>query len=424
MLHHAAFPFLARKLLYLLLLTVLAGCQQDIKLTKGRPYRIKGQVTGCEGCQVSLQLYDYNRTRTTQTTIQADTVQKGRFQISGRTTRPGFYEVHVRPLQGSGPLRAIIYLPADPVEITANINGLPAGRLQRLESQFRARNTAGTFARITATSPLPVQAEINTFLFMQDSLALAYFKKEEKTYADFRATYDSGNRQLINAWADSVRQVIDKFALFKAYAADLFIRRYPISEAAILAMLENHHESTTNYRFNKYFKRLSPPMQTSYYGQILARKLTVPDKPAKYKQHWVGSSITYLKGKTPAGRQLDVLAEFRKNKLTLVNFWASWHGPSRWQMPAFQQLYQQHHDKGFGIIAVSFDRDHRAWTQAIAQEGLAFRHVSELKGKEAEEYKRFRIRDMPFNILFDAKGNMVAVDLSPKEVAQKLKQAL
>jgi thiol-disulfide isomerase/thioredoxin len=257
---------------------------------------------------------------------------------------------------------------------------------------------------------------------LQDSLKLAYLKKEEQTLASFRSTYDSGNRQLINAWADSTR--LFRYPLYKAYAADLFVRRHPHSEAAILAMLENHHEKTTNYRFNRYFQALSPPLQTSYYGQILARKLTVPNKPAKYKQHWVGSSITYLKGKTPAGKELEVLKVFRQNKVTLLTFWASWNGPSRWQMPQYQQLYEQNHDKGLGIIAVSFDHDQAAWTQAIAQEKLSFHQVSELKGEQAEEYKRFRIRDIPFNILFDAQGTMIAVDLSPKELAKKLKQLL
>lgn len=215
-----------------------------------------------------------------------------------------------------------------------------------------------------------------------------------------------------------------KYSFYKAQAADLFIRRHRHSEAAILAMLDNHHEKTTNYRFNQYFKALPAPLQTSFYGQVLARKLTVPDKPARHRQYWMGGNITYLKGKTPAGKPLDALAVFRQNKLTLVNFWASWHGPSRWQMPHYQKLYRQYHGKGFDVIAVSFDLSHRAWTRAIAEEGLTFRHVSELKGQKAEEYLRFRIRDMPFNILFDARGNMVAVDLTPKEVARKLQEGL
>jgi thiol-disulfide isomerase/thioredoxin len=413
-----------------LLLTgmLLASCQQEIKILKGRRYQVSGQVAHCEGCQVTLQLYDYNQYYTEQTAIQVDTVRNGRFRITGRTTRPGFYEIHIKQKEAFRWVATKIYLPADSVHITADVHGLPAGKLQRFDSQFKTltnyspRRWAGSFGKITATSAAPVQKDITQYFLLQDSLMLECLKKEEKTLETFRSTYDSGNPKLINAWADSMRLLKSPF--FKAYAADLFIRQHPHSEAAILAMLENHHESTTNYRFNQYFKALSPPLQTSFYGQILARKLMVPDKPAKYKQHWVGSSITYLKGKTPAGKELDVMQVFKQNKLTLVHFWASWNGPSRWQMADYQQLYRQNRDKGFEIIAVSFDRDRGAWTKTIAEEGLAFRHVSELKGESAEEYKRFRIRDIPFNILFDDTGTMVGVDLSPQEVTQQLHQGL
>ena len=123
---------------------------------------------------------------------------------------------------------------------------------------------------------------------------------------NFRSTYDSENPDLMNAWGDSVQQFPSKLPFYKAYAADVFIGQHPQSEVAILAMLESHHEKTTNYRYNQYFKALSSASQNSFYGKILAQKLTQSNKPAKYKQHWVGSSITYLKGKTPTGEELDV----------------------------------------------------------------------------------------------------------------------
>jgi thiol-disulfide isomerase/thioredoxin len=422
---------LARILLPLLPgLLLLASCQQQFKIKKGRPYHVSGQVANCEGCEVKLQLYDYNRYKTEQTAIQVDTVKNGRFAIAGRTTRPGFYEIHIKQPQSRDWAGAVIYLPADSVHLRADLNGLPPGKLQRFYTQFQslpnfnARTWAGSFVLVTASSSSPVQQDITQYFLLRDSLMLECLKKEGQTLEAFRATFGSGNRKLTNAWADSVRQAPTRYAFYKAQAADLFIRRHRHAEAAILAMLDNHHEKTTNYRFNQYFKALPPRLQTSFYGQVLAKSLTVPDKPAKYKQNWVGSSITYLKGQTPAGRPLDVAAVFRQNKLTLVNFWASWHGPSRWQMPAYQKLYRQYHGKGFDLIAVSFDMTHGAWTRAIAEEGLAFRHVSELKGPKAEDYLRFRIRDMPFNILFDARGKMVAVDLTPQEVARQLEQGL
>jgi hypothetical protein len=112
-------------LLSIISFLLTASCQQEVKSLKGRPYEVSGQVGHCEGCEVKLQLYDYNRFATEQTAILEDTVKDGRFQLKGRTTRPGFYEIHLIPQQVRRPLRAIIYLPADPVHIRADILGLP-----------------------------------------------------------------------------------------------------------------------------------------------------------------------------------------------------------------------------------------------------------------------------------------------------------
>ncbi|KAA5547468.1 TlpA family protein disulfide reductase [Adhaeribacter rhizoryzae] len=412
-------------LLLVLVLMGFASCQQEVKHLKGRSYKITGEVANCEGCEVKLQLYDFNQYKfAEQTPIRLDSVKNNRFTLKGRTTQAGFYEVHIKDKVTGKPMVAIVYLPAELIHLTADANGLAPGKLQRFQSNLLPAGRTGAFDKISVTSSSPVQADITKFLLLQDSLTVAYLKKEKETYTAFRSTYDSGNPKLINAWADSVQQVPYKYSLYKAYAADLFIRQHPQSEVTILAMLENHHEKTTNYRFYRYFKALPLSKQITFYGQALARKLNLPDKPAKYKQHWVGSSITYLKGKTPDQEELDVKKIFNQNKYTLLTFWASWNVPSRSQMTEYQKIYQQHQKQGFEIIAVSFDQDYRAWTQAIADEALTFRQVSELKGKYADEYRRFRIRDIPFNILFDNRGTMVAVDLTPQEVAQKLKQNL
>ncbi|GEO06092.1 hypothetical protein AAE02nite_37560 [Adhaeribacter aerolatus] len=409
----------------MLALLSLAACQQEVKHLKGRGYKVTGAVANCEGCEVKLQLYDYNQYKyVQQTPIRVDSVKNNHFTIKGRTTRAGFYEVHIKDKATGQPMVAIIYLPATAVHLTADTKGLVPGEWQPVQSELHAAGRPGSFDNISITSNSPVQAEITKYFLLQDSLVVEYLKKEKKTYAAYRSTYDSGNPKLINAWADSVRDLPNKLPLYKAYAADLFIRQHPQSEVAILAMLENYHEKTTNYRFYRYFNALPLSRQLTFYGQALARKLNLSNKPARSKQHWVGSSITYLKGKTPAKAELDVKKIFSQNKYTLLTFWASWNVPSRAQMPEYQRLYQQHQKQGFEIIAVSFDQDYKAWTQAIADEALTFQHVSELKGEDAFEYRRFRIRDIPFNILFDNRGTMVAVDLTPQEVARKLKQNL
>jgi thiol-disulfide isomerase/thioredoxin len=71
-----------------------------------------------------------------------------------------------------------------------------------------------------------------------------------------------------------------------------------------------------------------------------------------------------------AGEPLSI-AKF-KGKVVLVDFWATWCGPCRGELPNVLAAYKKYHDKGFEIIGISLDRDENALKSFIKENGMVW----------------------------------------------------
>ena len=117
-----------------------------------------------------------------------------------------------------------------------------------------------------------------------------------------------------------------------------------------------------------------------------------------------------------------VLSEIiAQNKLTLVDFWASWCGPCRRENPVVKAAYEQFHELGFDVIGVSVDQDEAAWLQAVEEDQLPWTDVRDTENTVSEDYMIYYI---PSNFLFDQDGNMVAKGLRGEDLAAKLAELL
>jgi len=113
-----------------------------------------------------------------------------------------------------------------------------------------------------------------------------------------------------------------------------------------------------------------------------------------------------------------------KGKYVLVDFWASWCGPCRRENPAVVAAYQKYHDKGFDILAVSMDDNKDKWLAAIAKDNLTWTHVSDLKGWQNSVGKMYGVTSIPFNVLLDKEGKILAKSLRGADLEAKLAELL
>jgi len=140
------------------------------------------------------------------------------------------------------------------------------------------------------------------------------------------------------------------------------------------------------------------------------------------KLKWVGKQAPEISLPDTEGRTVK-LSSFR-GKYVLVDFWASWCGPCRRENPNVVQAYNQFKNKNFTILGVSLDRQKEAWEKAIVEDNLNWTHISDLKYWQSEVVPIYQVASIPFNVLVDPDGKVVAENLRGNALEQKLQQVL
>ena len=138
------------------------------------------------------------------------------------------------------------------------------------------------------------------------------------------------------------------------------------------------------------------------------------------KQKVIGEPFIDLEEPDTDGN-LHKLSEYLgKGNWVLVDFWASWCGPCRAEMPNVVATYEQYHAKGFDVVGLSFDKDKDAWVKAISDLKMPWIHLSDLKGWQTVASDTYTVKSIPDNILVDPEGKIIARGLRGAELGAKL----
>ncbi len=137
-----------------------------------------------------------------------------------------------------------------------------------------------------------------------------------------------------------------------------------------------------------------------------------------------GSAYTDFSMMSVDGNMVTLSDVVKANKLTLVDFWASWCGPCRNEMPSVVKAYEMYKDKGLEIVGVSLDNDVQAWTDAINKLGMTWIQVSDLKGWQNAAAQTYSINSIPACVLINSEGIIIARDLRGDELVEVIGKAI
>jgi len=111
-----------------------------------------------------------------------------------------------------------------------------------------------------------------------------------------------------------------------------------------------------------------------------------------------------------------------RGKVLLIDFWASWCGPCRAASPNLVKAYQNYASKGFTIFSVSLDQDRKKWIKAIVEDRYSWPQAGDMKGWQNAAARDYGVQGIPFNVLLNDKGVVIARNLRGDALEKKLKE--
>lgn len=189
----------------------------------------------------------------------------------------------------------------------------------------------------------------------------------------------------------------------------------------LLALINGAANAQQNPAHKDIYLQYAEKFVGTYPNETLARQLQGDiDRLGATR---VGGKAPNITMANPQGQNLSL--EDLRGKVVLLDFWASWCRPCRMENPNVVRVYNKYKDKGFTVFSVSLDKNKQRWLQAIEQDGLVWpNHVSDLQGWQNSAAKKYGVTGIPFALLLDQEGNIVAKNLRGAALEREVKQLL
>jgi len=346
--------------------------------TQQKGFKINVNLKGAQG-KVLLE----KRTAGAWVPVDTANIENGKAVLTGEVSIPGDYYLSVMGKRG----KAVVFVENKNMTITGHADSLNLIKVSGSKTHDEYQS---------------VEDEI------------------KKLSNEYMALYQNSRQAAASGDTAKARQLMDKVNELYNNTNKIqedFVKNHPASYATPFFLRNIQYEKNVE-ELDNLVSNLDPKLDVSPTIAELKEQIE------KMKKVAVGQTAPDFTQNDPEGNPVKFSDVYKKNKYTLVDFWASWCGPCRQENPNVVAVFNDYKDKGFGVFGVSLDQDKASWLKAISDDHLNWPQVSDLAYWNNAAARSYAINSIPSNLLVDQNGKIIAKDKRGKELRATISELL